>query len=116
MINYKFITINELIDYIWEHKDCKVDFTGDTKDGVKVGGPEGWYGVRIDTSFDGLDLVIGYYGSGIMQHWNLFEMSEDNAKSPYECAKIAFKEWFKDWMLHDSPICVDADDMKGDAL
>ena len=113
MTKYKFIEIPELIDYIFEHQDHEVGFTGDVLEDIEMyGEPTGWNGVKIDTSFDGLSLMVGYYGNGITQSWNLDDFDGDKKRE----VERLFTNWFRDWFFHIGPICVDAKDLKGDAL
>lgn len=109
MIRYEFITIKEFINYMMAHPGKELGFTGDTEDDIEVyGGPEGWYGAKIDNSFDGNTLLFGEYGIGI--GWT-YEIECDD-----DCIEF-FHEFFGDEFLRevdeDSLICIDTEDFEG---
>lgn len=67
MIEYTFMTVKELAEYLRTHPGKEVGFTSDTRESINLqhGYPEEWHGASIVDMFDQDSLVCGYYGDGI---------------------------------------------------
>lgn len=103
-IEWKFVTISELLDYAVSHPEKEIGFTSDSKEAISDDGePRGWYGIKCTKAFDGYSFILGYYGGGVV--W-----CEDNIGDNvfYEFWKSEFNEV----LTKDRLICVDAGDMK----
>ena len=62
---YRIITIKELADILRKHayeERFSIDFTMDQD---LESDPSGWYGVEINNTFDGGNILFGLWGGGI---------------------------------------------------
>lgn len=66
-VTYKFITVKELVDYLFAHPEKEVGFTSDDPSNKDddLFMPSGWYGIKYTKAFDGNTFLCGYYGEGV---------------------------------------------------
>ena len=112
-MDYKLIPLKELVEYLMENKGKDVGFTLDTEEDVEIQGePQGWYGAKIDNTFDGNDFMIGDYGVGI-----IFISSMLEPPSSFSDYMDLMKEFFADEgsreMGDDDLVYVWAEDLEG---
>lgn len=62
---YRIVTVKELAEILRQHvmdERFLIDFTNDQDLEEE---PTGWYGVEINNTFDGGNILLGCYGTGI---------------------------------------------------
>lgn len=86
--DYKFISIYELKEWLINRQEHGngIGFTFDIP--THVTGlswePTGWYGIYWSTMFDEYSLLVGYYGSGVLDCIPSFDIEEDMVGSIYK--------------------------------
>ena len=108
---FRIITIREfanILTTIWESDiDTTISFTNDD-DLDCVIEPTGWYGITINRMYDERNLIVGYYGGGILYVRNADRIYDD--KTTIEDELIALWECvFGETANADTLLCIDED-------
>lgn len=110
-MEYTFMTVKELAEYLKAHPNKEVGFTDDTREDLEYndGQPTGWHGAAIVYNFDNYSLICGYYGSGIEFCYNVYVDVSLLVKG--------LLEYLKDYMFvtrptKDTEICISKEDLE----
>ena len=113
--NYAFVTIKEFAKILEANPEKKIGFTDDSNDdGDTDFEPTGWYGMMYTNMFDGDTLLMGYYGSGVIDS-NCSYLYED------ESCESSIYAMLEDMIRRNigelcEVVCIDIDDVKGGSV
>ena len=117
-LKFKWITVKEAVELVLSDKfknGGSLDFTLDSYEWNHDDPnfePTGWYGIaRNNSCFDGISIVMGYYGGGIEASVNCNDLN-DYYEETFEDVLFAFLNYLQnegDRFTPDSLICIDAD-------
>lgn len=109
-IQYGFVSVRSVVDYIVSNPGKAIGFTSDTLESIGWDGePSGWYGIKYEKMFDVPYVFIGYYGGGV----DAMQGSDDLSKANIMDLLIGFfKDKFNMDINRSSYICVDLEDMR----
>lgn len=103
--DFRFVSLDSLEKYLLANPGKAVGFTYDTPDTVKDNGEAtDWYGIKLDTEFDGECLLFGYYGSGVEHVCDKYDLEEKGVRGCF--IDVYKKEWGNKCGYDPNLVCV----------
>ena len=109
-MEYTFMTVKELAEYLKAHPNKEVGFTSDDREDIEFfhNEPSCWHGAVITEIFDCESLICGYYGDGASYACNAYRL---------HYIIDGLLEYLKDYMFvprptKDTEICISKEDLE----
>ena len=98
----KIMTAKEIAKLIVEDNVTLINFTFDDN----TDDPCGWYGIHVYEKFDEHNLILGYWGGGIVNYETVEDWDTDNIEQAIE------NMWNSEMNVPVKRVCVDDKDIE----